>query len=202
MASSGEPAPKYASFIVLVIVIVSIIGAALAALLISAGVFNVAGDQPHTKPVAWLMQMARDRSIAVRATGIIVPADLDNAKRIKAGAAEYGEMCAMCHLGPGVERSEISQGLYPPAPELAHDHRLSTTEQFWIVKHGIKMTAMPAWGVTHDDEILWDVVAFLQKLPGFTPDQYRALTRNAAEEHERMGGHSATVHDSMPGMNH
>jgi len=71
------------------------------------------------KRSAWLMQTVRDRSIAARAQGVIVPSDLGDASRIKRGAAEYGEMCAMCHLGPGVERSEISQGLYPRAPELA-----------------------------------------------------------------------------------
>ena len=37
-------------------------------------------------------------------------------------------------------------------------------EQFWIIKHGVKMTGMPAWGVTHDDEMLWDVVALVRKL--------------------------------------
>jgi hypothetical protein len=35
---------------------------------------------------------------------------------------------------------------------------------------GIKMTGMPAWGVTHDDELLWDVVAFVRKLPELTPE--------------------------------
>jgi mono/diheme cytochrome c family protein len=164
------------------------------------GVFDVAADRPHTQPVAWLMQTVRDHSIEASAQGVIVPSDLGTPSRVKRGAAEYGEMCAMCHLGPGVERSEISQGLYPRAPELAGGTKRSVAEQFWIVKHGLKMTAMPAWGATHDDAILWDVVAFLQKLPGLTPDQYRELTRDAAEEHEKMGGHDS--HDSMPGTNH
>ena len=39
-----------------------------------------------------------------------------------------------------------------------------------MVKHGLKMTGMPAWGVTHNDELLWDVVAFLRKLPELTAD--------------------------------
>jgi len=64
------------------------------------------------------------------------------------------------------------------------------------------MTAMPAWGFTHDDAILWDVVAFLQKLPSLTPDQYRELTRDAAEEHGKLRGHGHGDHNSMPGMNH
>ena len=161
------------------------------------GAFNVAADQPHTAPVAWLTQTVRDRSIAVRASGVEAPGDLADPNRIKRGAAEYDEMCAMCHLGPGVERSEISQGLYPRAPQLARESGRPVQEDFWVIKHGIKMTAMPAWGVTHNDAILWDIVAFLQKLPRLTPDQYKALTKDAAAEHDEMRDHAP-----MPGMNH
>jgi mono/diheme cytochrome c family protein len=174
----------------------------LAALFIGTGAFNIAADSPHTKPVAWLMQTVRNRSIEVRAHGIEVPADLSALVRVKRGAAEYSEMCAMCHVGPGVERSELSQGLYPPAPELARNNPLPVNAQFWVIKHGIKMTAMPSWGMTHDDKILWDIVAFLQKLPKLTPEQYRALTRDATEEHHMMGAHDGGDHDAMPGMTH
>jgi len=173
--------------------------AAVAALVVSMGLFNVAADRPHSAPVAWFMQTVRNRSIAVRATGIVVPTDLGDVKRVKRGAAEYGEMCSSCHGSPGGDRSELSLGLYPSAPQLAKGIHRPITEQFWIVKHGLKMTAMPAWGVTHDDKILWDTIAFLQKLPGLTPDQYRELTRDAAEEHEKMGGHGSD--HAMPGMN-
>ena len=50
-------------------------------------------------------------------------------------------------------------------------------EAFWIIKHGIKMTAMPAWSKTHTDAQLWDLVAFLDKLPKMTPAQYAEATR-------------------------
>jgi hypothetical protein len=54
------------------------------------------------------------------------------------------------------------------------------------VKHGVKMTGMPAWGVTHDDKLLWDVVAFLRKLPELTADQYQTLVRSAPRTHDEM----------------
>src|SRR3546814_3671518 len=73
-------------------------------------------------------------------------------------------MCAGCHLGPGVERSELSQGLYPQAPELAKHSHLGPAEQFWIIKHGVKLSAMPAWGKTHPDPLIWDMVAFVRRL--------------------------------------
>ena len=93
-------------------------------------------------------------------------------------------MCESCHLAPGMKRTEISRGLYPRAPELRRKSDLTPAEEFWVVKHGLKMTGMPAWGVTHDDAILWDVVAFLQKLPDLTPDQYQSLVRSAPPTHQ------------------
>ena len=54
------------------------------------------------------------------------------------------------------------------------------------MKHGLKMTGMPAWGVTHNDELLWDVVAFLRKLPELTADQYQTLVKSAPKSHDKM----------------
>jgi len=47
-------------------------------------------------------------------------------------------------------------------------------------------TGMPAWGVTHDDELLWDVVAFVRKLPELTPEQYESLVKNAPKHEQLM----------------
>jgi mono/diheme cytochrome c family protein len=153
---------------------------------IYAGIYNIAADVPHTQPVYWLLEELRDRSVAIRAKDIVVPKDLDELKRISAGAGQYAEMCSGCHLAPGMKRTEISRGLYPRAPELRRKSDLTPAEQFWIIKHGVKMTGMPAWGITHDDELLWDVVAFLRKLPELTAEQYRALVKSAPTHEEMM----------------
>jgi mono/diheme cytochrome c family protein len=175
-----------------------LIGGALLALVgavavaVYAGLYNVAADVPHTQPVYWLFETVRDRSIASRARDIVVPNDLSDPARISSGAGQYGEMCSGCHLVPGMERTEISRGLYPRAPELRRKTDLTAAEQFWIVKHGVKMTGMPAWGVTHSDELLWDVVALLRKLPELTKEQYEALVKSAPKHGEimqEMGGH-------------
>ena len=175
-----------------------LIGGALLALVgavavaVYAGLYNVAADVPHTQPVYWLFETVRDRSIASRARDIVVPNDLSDPARNSSGAGQYGEMCSGCHLAPGMERTEISRGLYPRAPELRRKTDLTAAEQFWIVKHGVKMTGMPAWGVTHSDELLWDVVALLRKLPELTKEQYEALVKSAPKHGEimqEMGGH-------------
>jgi len=157
------------------------------------GLYNIAADAPHSAPVYALLNELRDRSVAVHARDITPPADLASPKRIAAGGGLYGEMCASCHLGPGVERSELSQGLYPQAPELAKATDLTPAEQFWIIKHGVKLTAMPAWGKTHPDPLIWDMVAFVRRLPAMPADEYRRLVADAPESHEAImkGGKEA-----------
>jgi mono/diheme cytochrome c family protein len=159
-----------------------------AAVAIYTGLYNVAADIPHTQPVYWLLETVRERSVAARAREIIVPKDLTEANRISRGAGQYAEMCSACHLEPGGERTEISRGLYPRAPDLRRKTDLTPAEEFWIVKHGVKMTGMPAWGVTHDDELLWDVVAFLRRLPELTPEQYETMVKTAPTHEELMRG--------------
>jgi mono/diheme cytochrome c family protein len=180
----------------------AVLAAIVAASLVHMGSFDVAADKPHSQPVFWLMNTVRERSVAIRAADVTAPGDLADAKRIASGAAQYDEMCSLCHLGPGMKRTEISRGLYPRAPELRRKSELTPAEQFWIVKHGLKMTGMPAWGVTHNDELLWDVVAFLQKLPELTADQYQTLVKSTPKTHDEMmhemkvdDGHD---HDDQP----
>jgi len=147
------------------------------------GLFNVAADTPHSESVFWFLKSVRDQSIAVRAKDIVVPSDLADTQRISRGAGQYVEMCAECHLGPGMKRTEVSRGLYPRATELRRGTGYTPAEDFWVVKHGITATGMSAWGVTHNDESLWDTVAFLRKLPELTPDQYQALVKSAPMTH-------------------
>jgi len=166
---------------------------AFAGAFIYAGFYNIGADAPHTKPVYWAIENLRDRSIAVRASGITVPATLNDQKNIFKGGGLYAEMCSGCHLAPGMEKTEISQGLYPQAPELHLGIDHTAAEEFWIIKHGIKMTAMPAWGRTHSDDLIWDMVAFIRKLPSLSPAQYQALVKSAPADHD-------TMMRDMPGM--
>lgn len=159
------------------------------------GGYDVAADEPHTAVVRSLLDTVRTRSIEARAKGIIVPADFAAPSRISAGAGLYGEMCAGCHLGPGVERSELSQGLYPQAPELAKGSSLTPAEQFWVIKHGLKLTAMPAWGRTHPDPLIWDMVAFIRTMPRLSAAGYRKAVASAPEDHDAMMSGRSHGHD-------
>ena len=168
-------------------------GGALAGIVVYVGAYDIGADAPHSKPVYWLVEQFRDRSIAVRSRDISVPANLMDVKRLQSGAGLYTEMCSGCHLAPGLEKSEISQGLYPRAPELFREPQRSAKEQFWIIKHGVKLTAMPAWGKTHSDELIRDMVAFVRQMPKMSPAQYQAVISSAPEDHDAMM-------KDMPGM--
>lgn len=172
--------------VVLTLLAVVFAVAGIAAALIYSGSYNIGVDAPHTAPVFALLESARTHSIRAHAQYLQVPSDLNSSRRVSSGAAEYAEMCSQCHLAPGMEKTEISKGLYPAAPELARGDVLSPAEQFWVIKHGIKFTAMPAWGPTHDEDLIWDIVAFVRRLPTLSSKQYRSIAADAPEEHANM----------------
>jgi mono/diheme cytochrome c family protein len=163
---------------------------ALAALFVYSGVFDVAADVPHSALVYAAMEVVRDRSIAVRIKDVQSP-PLNDPKLIADGAEHYDAMCANCHLAPGAQQSEMREGLYPQPPNLTEKIDLEPAAMFWVIKHGIKMSAMPAWGKSHDDRSIWAIVAFLQKLPELGPGEYRALVgaNEGTHDHTHQRGH-------------
>jgi mono/diheme cytochrome c family protein len=90
----------------------------------------------------------------------------------------------------------MGRGLRPQPPPLADVvPEWSTAELFWIAKHGIRMTGMPAWGPTHGDDELWAMVAFVKTLPTMSAEDYRRMEMEAANgrperaQPERGQGH-------------
>lgn len=155
-----------------------------------SGLYNIGADDHHTKPVFAVMQTLREQSIHARSKDIVVP-DLNDEQLILKGAGQYAAMCTQCHLKPGMKDSELRQGLYPLPPNLSQV-RVDPKDAFWIIKHGIKMSGMPAWGMVpgHDDPTIWSMVAFIEKLPGMTPAQYKDIVARAPADHDMEGGHS------------
>jgi mono/diheme cytochrome c family protein len=143
---------------------------------IGSGVYNIGADDHHTKIVLAIIEQLRDRSIAARSNSVDAHY-VEDPQRIALGAQRYATLCVGCHLAPGVTKSDIRQGLYPHPPNLAQGELQQAQRAFWIVKHGIKMSAMPAWGRTLDDETIWDVVAFVRKMPDMTPETYQQLSQ-------------------------
>ncbi|GLZ87832.1 hypothetical protein Pres01_38830 [Metapseudomonas resinovorans] len=169
--------------------LVGLVVAASAGGVVYSGVVNVAADDPHYSLVHAFLTAARERSIEVRSRDIPVP-PLDDAKLIRAGAGNYAAMCAGCHLAPGLAATELSQALYPAPPNLSQQGVAGDpAAAFWVIKHGIKATGMPAWGKSMGDEHIWGMVAFLQHLPKLDADGYRQLIA-ASDGHQHGGGGS------------
>lgn len=164
------------------------------------GVLDIAADKPHSQLVYSLIEMAREQSIGRRTRDLTAPTNLSDPDRVRRGAGNYAAMCIGCHLAPGKTDSELRMGLYPIPPDLSRPVRTTpaaAARQFWIIKHGIKATAMPAWSKGGmEDEAIWDLVAFLQVLPALSANQYFALV-------EESDGHShggLAAEDGMHGM--
>jgi len=168
------------------LLLVIALGFGTAATVIYSGIVDVAADEPHGDLVYWLLEQTRENSIKKAAEGIEVP-DLNDPELLLTGGVDYEFMCSSCHLKPGQAESDMSVGLYPAPPNLTvapeshkgHEHgdgAGNLRKNFWVIKHGIKASGMPAWGKTHDDDRIWAMVAFIKKLPTLTPEQYQVLT--------------------------
>jgi mono/diheme cytochrome c family protein len=145
-----------------------------AVLFVELGFYNIGADDHHNKLTLAMIVQLRDRSIEAR-LGPIKPQLTATPEMVRAGAQHYAALCAGCHLAPGIAKSEVRTGLYPHPPNLAQEEMQESRRAFWIIKHGIKMSAMPAWGKTLDDAAVWDVVAFVRKMPGMSPEDYQQL---------------------------
>lgn len=173
-------------FLLKVLIVAVIAGSAGIAFLYS-GLYPMGADVPHNRLTYWALETLRENSLDRASRAIVLP-DLSSPDLILTGGADYHEMCAACHLKPGKADSDMSTGLYPRPPNLTIPpflHAVNSDseralrlarKQFWVIKHGIKATGMPAWGKTHDDQRIWAMVAFLQQLPRLDSAQYQILT--------------------------
>ena len=162
-----------------------------------SGIYDIGADDAHTRPVHTLLQTLRDRSITVRASRLHPPPNLNDAVRIRQGAGNYEAMCTRCHLAPGMRDTELSRGLYPSPPAFALAEVGNPSHHFWVIKHGIKASGMPAWGKSMSDEYIWNLVAFLHKLPELNAEQYQALVASSAG-HSHGGGESDPASHPAP----
>jgi mono/diheme cytochrome c family protein len=170
-----------------------ITGLLAGSLMVYSGVYDIGADAPHLRPVFAVMEMFRERAIAAHAKGIVVP-PLDDPALLAEGAEHYAAMCGGCHLAPGESNTALRAGLYPQPPNFSK-HAPAAAEAFWVIKHGIKMTAMPAWGRSHNDQAIWGLVAFVRQLPELSPTQYTQLTGATND----LAHHHRDAHDAHDG---
>ena len=168
----------------------------LAFIALGSGAYNIAATEKHWSITEKIIEWVRESSIKARTKNLEVP-PLDNAELLLIGAVHYNAMCTTCHLAPGLKPTELSIGLYPQAPVFHQRESVDDPlkklehirEYFWVIKNGLKMTAMPAWGLSHDDDSIWAMAAFVLKMSHMTPEQYENLI-SSAKDHSHDHEHS------------
>lgn len=153
------------------------VGAATA--YVYSGFYNVAATVPHTGLVAGMLHELKERSIESHAVeNATAPTD---SAMLARGFHEFEEMCVTCHGAPGVEPSAIGRGMRPEPPDLAEAaEEFSDAALFWVVKYGIKLAGMPAFGPTHSDSTLWGIVGAMRQMPDMTAEEYQARVSESA----------------------
>lgn len=83
--------------------------------------------------------------------------------------------CMGCHGELGKSYQE-DRDHFPPVPQLPHKGTsYSEPELYWIVKHGIRMTGMSAYGPFYSEKQLWELAAFLHQINKLPPEVAESL---------------------------
>ncbi len=143
---------------------------------VSAGLIPVSAIQPHAKITAALLHYTFKRSVAAGAADYTAPADLFSEGRIALGAKHFANECSKCHGGPEMGQNPVALSMRPRPQHLPEVvDQFTDSELYWILKNGVKFSAMPSWPSARRDDEIWSVVAFIRQLPKMTAQQYLTL---------------------------
>jgi cytochrome c553 len=144
-------------------------------LLAASGIIPIKASSGHWAITEWFLQFSKTRSIATHTIGVKVPS-LNEPWKILKGAGHFETACAPCHGSPAQPQPRVAEYMLPPPPGLTNIiGKRDAAELFYIVKHGIKFTGMPAWPAPHRDDEVWAVVAFLREMPKLDAAAYHEL---------------------------
>ncbi len=153
-----------------------LVGAVLAAVVVLTGLPNLAATTPHPYLWAEFLHFVFTRSVAHHSADLKPPADLNSPNRIALGAAHYANECAICHGTPGLGQNPVQLAMTPRPPYLPAQIKMDDDKAiFWILKHGVKYSAMPGWPTQARDDEVWSMVGFVKTLPNMRYDVYRRI---------------------------
>jgi cytochrome c553 len=144
-------------------------------LVVVSGLVPIKASAGHWPITAWFLHFAMRRSIDTHTLGLKTP-PLDDPSLVLQGAGHYESGCRPCHGSPGLPPPRIPQQMTPHPPVLPPViSKWEPRELFYIVKHGVKFTGMPAWPARQRDDEVWAMVAFLLTLPELDAAAYQRL---------------------------
>ena len=162
----------------LVLALLGMIGFLIAA----SGIMPIKASSGHWAITAWLLNFSKQRSVSAHTLGVKAP-PLDDPRMVVTGGAYYEIGCRPCHGSPELRQPRIAARMTPPpvylAPRIA---KWEAEELFYMVKHGIKFTGMPAWPAPGRDDEVWTIVAFLKRLPQLEAAEYARVTRGESTD--------------------
>lgn len=98
---------------------------------------------------------------------------------VEAGMKHWADSCATCHGNDGRGDTAIGRNVYPPAPDMRGPvtQNMTDGELFYVIEHGIPLTAMPArsTGTADGERASWDLVHFIRRLPQLTHEEMRTM---------------------------
>lgn len=140
-----------------------------------SGILNIGASTGHWAITDWFLHWSMRNTVRTYAA-LTVDEPATDASGLTSAAGHYAANCAFCHGAPGEQPSRVMKGATPSAPDLSASANSWTDRQlFWIVKHGVKFTAMPAWPALDRDDEIRRMAAFVRRLPDMTPAEYRAI---------------------------
>jgi cytochrome c553 len=155
-----------------VVAAVVLIGGLLVA---ASGVVPLTASSGHSAITFWVLEFGKRRSIATHTLGLELP-PLREPWLVLKGAGHYDGGCRPCHGAPDLPAPRVAAAMTPqPADLLGRVEIYDAEALFYIVKHGIKFTGMPAWPAQERDDEVRAVVAFLRELPRLDAESYREL---------------------------
>src|SRR3546814_11095009 len=120
---------KHTQHVITVAIVLGVIAIGAAAFAWS-GLYNIAADDQHTRPVYAMLTTFRERSIAARVKDLQLP-DVTAPASNSQGAGKHNARCTGRHLATGMEQPERDQGRYTPRPTLA-THQNEQTLQLTV----------------------------------------------------------------------
>jgi cytochrome c553 len=142
-----------------------------------SGIYNVAASAGHWRITTAILDLAKSSSIRTHSLGIRSPS-LEDKHLIRLGAGHFAVTCAGCHGAPGDPVKPVPNSMLPAPPDLSRAaSEWKPREIYWIVRHGLKYTGMPAWAAQQRGDEVWPIIAFLLVLPELSAEEYRSLVK-------------------------
>ena len=157
---------------------------------IKSGSYDISQLSKHNDLTKWMIKQTTKKSIKKRMFDNSIPPNITDSTLLITGFSHYNAICVQCHGAPGVKEWEMVEGLYPKPPKIyKHKEPEGLQETFWIIKNGIKMTSMPGYGPTYDDQSIWAMTVFVaEKLYKMSAEEYQDWSKkySGEEEYEEM----------------